>query len=338
MTDPDRGDAGRAEGSAVPVLDVRDLRVRYGPVRAVDGVSFALPRSPYGLGLVGESGSGKTTIARALLRLVPAEAGAVELDGRDVLGASGAALRSHRRSMQIVFQDPDGTLDPRLRVGSAIAEGMRAHRIAAGAAARARAEQLLREVELDPALAGRYPHQLSGGQRQRVAIARALAVEPRVLVLDEPTSALDVTVQAKMLDFIARLRDERGLAYVLISHNLAVVERLCEETAVLYLGRIVERAATSELLARPAHPYSAALRSAVPEVGLEARRVRLVLSGPVPDPAHPPSGCPFHPRCPIATDRTRSEVPELRALRDGRLVACHRAEEVLDGLPLNARA
>jgi oligopeptide transport system ATP-binding protein len=338
MTDARRGGDGAAPAEDVPLLDVRDLHVSFGPVRAVDGVSLALPRAPYGLGLVGESGSGKTTIGRALLRLVPADGGAVELDGRDVLHASGAELRSYRRSIQIVFQDPDGTLDPRVRVGSAVAEGMRTHRLASGAAARARAEQLLREVELDPALAGRYPHQLSGGQRQRVSIARALAVEPRVLVLDEPTSALDVTVQAKMLDLIARLRDERGLAYVLISHNLAVVERLCEETAVLYLGRVVERAPTRELLAHPAHPYSAALRSAVPEIRLESRRARLVLSGPVPDPAHPPPGCPIHPRCPIATDRTRSEVPELRAVRGGRLVACHRAEDVLDGLPLNTQA
>ena len=180
-------------------------------------------------------------------------------------------------------------------------------------------------------MAGRYPHQLSGGQRQRVAIARALSVEPRVLVLDEPTSALDVTVQARILELIAKLRRERGLAYVLISHNLAVVEQLCEETAVLYLGRIVEHGPTEEILARPAHPYTLALRSAVPEIDLAARRSRIVLPGTVPDPANPPPGCPFHPRCPFANERSRTEVPELRAVETGRTVACHRAEEILAG-------
>jgi oligopeptide/dipeptide ABC transporter ATP-binding protein len=180
-------------------------------------------------------------------------------------------------------------------------------------------------------MAERYLHQLSGGQRQRVAIARALSVEPKVLLLDEPTSALDVTVQARILEPIARLRRERGLAYVLISHNLAVVEQLCEETAVLYLGRIVAHGPTEELLASPAHPYTLALRSAVPEIDLAARRSRIVLPGSVPDPANPPPGCPFHPRCRYANDLTRTEVPALRQLDSGRIVACHRAEEILPG-------
>jgi oligopeptide/dipeptide ABC transporter ATP-binding protein len=322
------------EAPEPPPLAVRDLRVRFGPVRAVDGVSFTLPRAPYGLGLVGESGSGKTTIARAIMRLIPADGGAVEVGGRDVLTARGSALRSLRRQVQIVFQDPDGSLDPRIRVGRAVEEGLRAHRMVAPAQMPDRVRALLGEVDLDPDLAGRFPHQLSGGQRQRVAIARALAVEPRVLVLDEPTSALDVTVQAKILDLIARLRDERGLAYLLISHNLAVVERLCEETAVLYLGRIVEQGPTSSLLARPAHPYTLALRSAVPEIDLASRRSRLILTGGVPDPAHPPAGCAFHPRCPFVDERGRTEVPASREVAPGRLAACHRAEELLAGLRL----
>jgi oligopeptide transport system ATP-binding protein len=324
-----------AEAHATPLLEVEDLVVEFGPVRAVDGVSFRLPAEPYGLALVGESGSGKTTIARALTRLVPATSGAIRLDGTDVAGsggrASGRTLRSYRRAVQIVFQDPTTSLDPRARIGSTIAEPLRAHGIVPRANVDVRVAELLTEVGLDAEMAGRYPHQLSGGQRQRVAIARALSVEPRVLVLDEPTSALDVTVQARILELIAKLRRERGLAYVLISHNLAVVEQLCEETAVLYLGRIVEHGPTEEILARPAHPYTLALRSAVPEIDLAARRSRIVLPGTVPDPANPPPGCPFHPRCPYANERSRTEVPELRAIDSRRTVACHRAEEILAG-------
>ena len=313
----------------VPLLEVEDLVVEFGPVRAVDGVSFRLPAGPYGLALVGESGSGKTTIARALMRLVSATSGAIRLDGSEVVGSS-RALRAYRRDVQIVFQDPTTSLDPRAKIGSTIAEPLRAHAIVPRAKVDDRIASLLTEVGLDPEMAGRYPHQLSGGQRQRVAIARALSVEPKVLVLDEPTSALDVTVQARILELIAKLRRERGLAYVLISHNLAVVEQLCEETAVLYLGRIVEHGPTERILARPAHPYTLALRSAVPEIHLAARRSRIVLPGTVPDPANPPGGCPFHPRCPYAIDRCRTEVPKLRTV-EGRLVACHRAEEILAG-------
>ena len=320
-----------AEAPVTPLLEVEDLVVEFGPVRAVDGVSFRLPTGPYGLALVGESGSGKTTIARALLRLVSVASGAIRLDGRDVAGlASSRGLRSYRRDVQIVFQDPTTSLDPRAKIGSTIAEPLRAHGVVPREDVRSRIASLLSEVGLDPEMARRYPHQISGGQRQRVAIARALSVEPRVLVLDEPTSALDVTVQARILDLIANLRRKRGLAYVLISHNLAVVEQLCEETAVLYLGRIVEHGPTEQILARPAHPYTLALRSAVPEIDLAARRSRIVLPGTVPDPADPPPGCPFHPRCPYAIDRCRTDVPELRAI-DGRTVACHRAEEILDG-------
>ena len=312
------------------LLEVENLVVTFGRISAVDGISFEVPAGPYGLALVGESGSGKTTTARALLRLVTPASGAIRVDRRDVLSERGRKLREYRRAVQIVFQDPATTLDPRIRIGAAIAEPLRAHNVVPGDRIARRVSELLQEVDLDPGMAGRFPHQLSGGQRQRVAIARALSVEPKLLVLDEPTSALDVTVQARILELIARLRRERHLAYVLISHNLAVVEQLCEETVVLYLGRIVEQGPTNEILARPAHPYTLALRSAVPEIDLSSRRSRIVLSGPVPDPANPPSGCAFHPRCPYATERSRSEVPSLRAV-DGRRAACHRAEEVVAG-------
>jgi oligopeptide/dipeptide ABC transporter ATP-binding protein len=319
------------------LLDVRDLRVSFGPVRAVDGVSLAISRGPFGIALVGESGSGKTTVGRAILRLVPASAGTIAFDGQDVLGLRGPRLRAYRRAVQIVFQDADNSLDPRMRVGATIGEVLIAHglagrgaRVAAPVAAQVAA--LLSEAALDPALASRYPHQLSGGQRQRVAIARALSVSPRLLVLDEPTSALDVTAQARILALVRRLRDERQLAYLLITHNLAIIPGLCEQTVVLYLGRVAESGPTGELLARPAHPYTLALRSAVPEVDAAARRSRIILAGDTPHAASPPPGCPFHPRCPLAIEVCRTTVPPLQAVAPGRQAACHRAADVLSGL------
>ena len=232
-----------------------------------------------------------------------------------------------------MFQDADNSLDPRMRIGATIGEVLIAHGLAAAARAVGdRVAALLSEAALDPALASRYPHQLSGGQRQRVAIARALAVSPRLLVLDEPTSALDVTAQARILALIGRLRDERALAYLLITHNLAIIPGLCEQTVVLYLGRVAESGPTDELLARPAHPYTLALRSAVPEVDAAARRSRIILPGDTPHAASPPPGCPFHPRCPLAIDICRTTVPPLQAVAPGRQAACHRAAEVLSGL------
>ncbi len=295
------------------LLSLRDVEVTFGPVRAVAGVSLDVPEGPYGVGVVGESGSGKTTLGRAVLRLVRPAAGVVAFAGRDVARLRGRELKSFRGDAQIVFQDPGGTLDPRMRVGAALGEALRVHDVVPRAQVGARIDALLEEVGLEPAHTSRFPHQLSGGQRQRVAIARGLAVEPRLLVLDEPTSALDVTVQARILALFERLRDERRLAYLLISHNLAVVERLC----------------TEEVLARPAHPYTHALRSAVPELDLASRRQRVVVSGPPPDPADPPPGCVFHPRCPLAADVCRTDVPPLREVAPGRLAACHFAEEVL---------
>jgi len=339
------------------VLDVRDLRVNFGPVRAVDGVSLAISRGPFGVALVGESGSGKTTVGRALLRLVPAAGGTIAFEGQDVLALRGPQLRAYRRAVQIVFQDADNRLDPRMRIGATIGEvlaahglaehglagrglagrglagrGLAGHRKAGRGAVGDQVAALLAEAALDPALASRYPHQLSGGQRQRVAIARALAVGPRLLILDEPTSALDVTAQARILALVRRLRDERQLACLLITHNLAIIPGLCEQMVVLYLGRVAEAGPAGELLARPAHPYTLALRSAVPEVDAAARRSRIILPGDTPHAATPPPGCPFHPRCPLAVEICRTSVPQPRTVAPGRQVACHRADEVLSGL------
>jgi oligopeptide/dipeptide ABC transporter ATP-binding protein len=318
----------------VPLLEISDLAVRFGPVRAVDGVSLRLAPGPFGLGLVGESGSGKTTIGRAVLRLVPTAAGQITFEGMDVAALRGRALKDYRRAAQIVFQDPDNTLDPRMRVGNSVGEALAAHRIVPRGQIQDRAGELLTEVGLDPGFTSRYPHQLSGGQRQRVAIARALSVQPRLLVLDEPTSALDVRAQARILSLIRQLRQERRLSYLLITHNFGVVSELCEQTAVLYLGRVAESGPTGVLLHAPAHPYTQALRSAVPEVEVAARSARIVLPGEPPDPTSPPPGCVFHPRCTLAVDRCRAEVPELRSVGEGRLAACHRAEEVLAGAEL----
>jgi oligopeptide/dipeptide ABC transporter ATP-binding protein len=325
-------------GRAVPaLLEVTDLAVRFGPVQAVDGVSMRVAAGPFGLGLVGESGSGKSTIGRAVVRLVAAAGGQIRFEGKDVAALGGPALKEYRRAAQIVFQDPDNSLDPRMRIGASLAEPLIAHRIVARRLAAGRARELMAEVGLDPEFAGRYPHQLSGGQRQRVAIARALSVQPRLLVLDEPTSAIDVKAQARILALIGHLRAARNLAYLLITHNLGIVSELCEQTAVLYLGRVVESGPTGELLSRPAHPYTQALRSAVPEIDTAARRARLVLPGEPPDAASPPPGCVFHPRCPLAIERCSTEVPGLREVRPGRQAACHRAEEVLAGVKTGAR-
>ena len=302
--------AGPADAAAL--LRISDLTVRFGPVRAVDGVSLDVAPGPFGLGLVGESGSGKSTIGRAIVRLVPATSGSITFAGQDIGSLRGSALKAYRRDAQIVFQDPDNSLDPRMPIGATIAEVLRAHHVVPRAAVTEHAAALLTEAGLDPSFAQRYPHQLSGGQRQRVAIARALSVQPRLLVLDEPTSALDVRTQAHILKLIAGLRTERKLSYLLITHNFGVVSELCEQIAVLYLGRIAEIGATDVLLHAAAHPYTVALRSAVPEVDVAARRPRIVLPGDPPDAANPPPGCVFHPRCPLAVARCRTEVPVLR--------------------------
>jgi ABC-type glutathione transport system ATPase component len=249
-----------------PLLEAHGIRVGYGGTDVVHDVSFSVPAGPFGVGLIGESGSGKTTIARALLRLTPLSGGRILFEGSDIASLRGADLRDFRRSVQIVLQDGSEALNPRMRVGASVAEALAVHGIVPRAARSGRVAELLAEVGLDASLAGRLPHQLSGGQRQRVAIARALAVEPRLIVLDEPTSALDVTVQARILELVERLRVERELAYVLISHNLAVVDRLCDQCVVLRDGVVVESGATAEVLDNPQAEHTRALRAAVPEL------------------------------------------------------------------------
>ncbi len=320
------------------MLQVDDLHVSFGPVRPVAGVDLAVPDGPNAVGLVGESGSGKTTIIRAILQLVPHTAGTIRYGDFEVGGLRGRRLRSFRRHVQLVPQDADNSLSPRMRVRTAIGEVLRTHALASRGDVDERVDALLADVGLQPEHGDRLPHQLSGGQRQRIVIARALAVGPRLLLLDEPTSAVDVTVQDQVLTLLERLRDERQVSYLFVSHNLAVVERLCETLVVLYHGRVVETGLTSVVLCRPAHPYTVALRSAVPQLRTNGmRRERLVLHGAPPDPANPPPGCVFHPRCPLAIERCRVEVPALADVGDGRRAACHRSDEVLAGA-LDAQA
>lgn len=323
-----------------PLLDVRHLVKEYGvgaglfqrreSLRAVDDVSFAIARGET-VGLVGESGSGKTTIGRAALRLVEPTAGAVRFDGVDVLTLDPPALRALRRRMQIVFQDPYGSLNPRLTVGAAVREPIEIHRLAAKHEAPARVAALFAEVGLDPSYRDRFPHELSGGQRQRVGIARALSVQPDFVVLDEPVSALDVSVQAQVLNLLADLKVRHELTYLFIAHDLAVVRQLADRVAVLYLGKLMEVAPAPAIYAEPLHPYTASLLSAVPVPEPQRRRQRIVLRGDAPSLRRPPAGCVFHPRCPhpLKDARCETEVPALRELRPGRWVACHYAERPL---------
>lgn len=317
------------------LLEVRALRRRFDapsgrrrraarPLLAVDGVDLTLADGEC-LALVGESGSGKSTIARVILRLLPPDSGEIRYEGRDLLALRGRGLRAARRSLQGVLQDPLAALDPRVSAGRAIGEALEVHRIGG---VRERPDAILRlleEVGLDPALAARYPHELSGGERQRVALARALSTGPRLLVADEPLTALDAPTRGRMVELLAERRRARGLALLLIAHDLGPVRRLADRIAVLYLGRVVELGPAAEILARPRHPYTRALIAAStrgwsrrsgpdPVLGTEAEP---------PDPADPPAGCPYHPRCPLARDRCRIETPALRAGGPGTLVACH---------------
>jgi len=319
------------------LLEVKNLKV-YFPVKhgmfagarefvkAVDDVSFNLAPGET-LGLVGESGCGKTTLGRAIIRLVEPTAGAVLLDGEDLTPMAGSTLRARRRKFQMIFQDPYGSLNPRMTVGEIVGEALDIHRLTDGKAARqSRIRDLLKDVGLDPVYAQRYPHEFSGGQRQRIGIARALAVEPQLIICDEPVSALDVSVQAQIINLLRDLQRQRGIAYLFIAHDLAVVEHISRRVMVMYLGKIVETAEARTLIREPKHPYTRALISAVPEVDPESKRQRIILPGDVPSPIHPPPGCPFHPRCPIAEARCRTELPLLREVSASHWAACHLAK------------
>jgi oligopeptide/dipeptide ABC transporter ATP-binding protein len=303
------------------------------PVRAVDGVSFEVGRGET-LALVGESGCGKSSVGRTILRLQEPTSGTMAFEGIDVFALDRARLRELRRQMQIIFQDPYSSLNPRMTIGAAIAEGIEIHRLAPKAEIPRRVAALLDEVGLDPSYGRRYPHEFSGGQRQRIGIARALAVQPAFIVCDEPVSALDVSVQAQVLNLLSDLQQHRGLSYLFIAHDLAVVRQIAHRIAVMYLGHIVEEGSTDQILTNPRHPYTVALRSAVPEPDPTARRDRIMLGGDLPSPSNPPPGCPFHTRCfhPLKDERCRIEVPLLRPVGET-LAACHYAEDTPSPIP-----
>ena len=319
------------------LLEVKNLKVHFpvkhglfsrvrAHVKAVDDVSLSIAPGET-LGLVGESGCGKTTLGRAIIRLLEPTSGSVMLDGEDITQLSGEALRTRRRKFQMIFQDPYGSLNPRMTVSQIIGEAIDIHALAdSPAAQRARITDLLRDVGLDPSHAERYPHEFSGGQRQRIGIARALAVEPKLIVCDEPVSALDVSVQAQIVNLLMDLQQQRGLTYLFIAHDLAVVEHISHRVMVMYLGRAVEIAEAKKLVRAPKHPYTQALLSAVPVVDPDSKRKRIMLPGDVPSPIAPPPGCTFHPRCPIKEARCEQDIPQLREIEPGHWVSCHLAK------------
>lgn len=320
------------------LLDVQDLVMHFpvkagvlrqtvGHVKAVDGVSFHIDRGET-LGLVGESGCGKSTTGKSVLRLLDVTSGKVVFDGKDLTNIPERDMRRMRRNMQLVFQDPFASLDPRMTAGDIIAEPLKVQRIGSPAERRERVRELLQLVELDPGMVDRYPHEFSGGQRQRIGIARALAVNPDFIVCDEPVSALDVSIQAQIIALLMKLREELGLTYLFIAHDLAVVRNISDRVAVMYLGKIVEITTSEELYARPLHPYTISLLSAVPipDPVVDRTRQRIVLTGDVPSPRNPPSGCRFHTRCPMKIDICSQKEPALRDLGGRHYVSCHRVE------------
>jgi peptide/nickel transport system ATP-binding protein len=335
-----------------PLLEVDDLAVHFpikrgllvdrtvGHVYAVDGVSLAIDRGTT-YGLVGESGCGKSTLGRAVLQLIEPTRGSVRLDGTELTTLKGEPLRLMRRRMQMVFQDPLSSLDPRQNVESTLAEGLRAHRLVAGSsrADRSRAERatlvdVLEAVGLPSSALRRYPHEFSGGQRQRIGIARAMVLSPELVVADEPVSALDVSVQAQVVNLLEQLQDSLGLTYLVIAHDLAVVRHISDRIGVMYLGALVEEATSDELYGEPLHPYTRALMSAVPvpDPVVEDERERILLTGDLPSPAHPPAGCRFHTRCPWRQQtRCDTERPELRVVEGGHKVACHWVDQIRSG-------
>jgi oligopeptide transport system ATP-binding protein len=328
-----------ADAAAPELLRVEDVH-KYFPihagllsrhvadVKAVDGVDFSILRGET-LGLVGESGSGKTTVGRLILRLLPVTSGRVLFEGESVHDVSREHMRKLRKEMQIIFQDPYASLNPRMTVGAIIGEPLAIHHIAKGKAAEDRVRELLRLVGLQPYHANRFPHEFSGGQRQRIGIARALAVNPKFIVADEPVSALDVSIQAQVINLLQDLQAQLGLTFLFIAHDLSVVRHISTRVAVMYVGKIMEIAGRDALYENPLHPYTQALLSAIPipDPSVEARRKRVILSGDIPSPVTPPAGCRFHTRCPIAFDRCRVEIPPLRPYAPGHLAACHWVEE-----------
>ncbi|MCC6008579.1 MAG: ATP-binding cassette domain-containing protein [Rhodobacteraceae bacterium] len=317
---------------AAPLLEARDLSVTFatprGQVHALDGVELSVHRGET-VGLVGESGSGKSTLALTLLRAIEPTGGEILFDGQAIGHLGSRALKPVRRRLQMVFQDPYASLDPRMKVGRIVAEPLRAHAYGDRARIAARVAELLEQVGLPADAAGRYPAQFSGGQRQRIAIARAIALEPDMVVADEPVSALDVSIQAQIVNLLQDIQDRLGIAYLVIAHDLPLVHQIADRIVVLYLGRVVEEGPAEQVVARPLHPYTAGLLAATPTVDT-AGRPRLMLKGDPPSPINRPDGCPFHPRCPIARDRCRSERPALVAPDAGaaRRVACHFPGEV----------
>ena len=323
-------------GAALPLLEVTDLKKHYpvhkglfsqtvGQVLAVDGISFAIAAGET-LGLVGESGCGKSTAGKAILKLIDPTSGTVKVRGERIDQLSRAEMRPYRRELQVVFQDPYSSLNPRMNVGDIVGEPLRNYAVAGGAELDRRVAVLFEKVGLRGEAMQRYPHEFSGGQRQRIGIARALALNPSLIVCDEPVSALDVSVQAQVINLLMDLQAEFGLSYLFVAHDLAVVEHISHRIAVMYLGKIVELTDKKSLFANPLHPYTEALLSAVPLPDPEAKRERIILKGDVPSPINPPAGCRFHTRCPYAFDRCRVEEPAMREVRPKHQVACHLRE------------